>query len=252
MKINMLCCCFILIAATFLMAEPTNTKKEMILFEEFGVTVDAFEDKSDWNKIINDLFGDEYRVADWNDLKEYYQKGGDLIRLFDVLELYKYNSHAFLTRDGNKSYSPERYYFASRHTHDKPEEYLAHDHINHYMISLGSWEGSRKILAIKKQHEAFKCHQNIKNGKVVHTVKGTWKIPVTAVYNLSSKETIIRLEGDENFETTIGFLKGNAAFEFSVFDVPEGKYTLKLLWGGVVVRQKEILVNRDLSLMMIM
>ena len=38
---------------------------------------------------------------------------------------------------------------ASRHEHDLPSGYAAHDHIDNYLITLGSWYNPKKILAIK-------------------------------------------------------------------------------------------------------
>jgi len=43
-----------------------------------------------------------------------------------------------------------RDYYATRHEHNKPAGYLAHDNIDNYLISLGSWSGSRKIMASRK------------------------------------------------------------------------------------------------------
>ena len=224
----------------------------IITFEEFGVTVDTFKDTGDWEKIVEDLFGAEYRVADWDDLQSYYSDGKDLIRLFDGLGLTKYNAHVFVTRDGEKSYTSQRTYFASRHVHDKPGSYLAHDDIDNYLISLGSWNGSRRILAIKKEAVGINNNQQqeVKPEKKAYTITGAWMTPVTALYSLSSKETIIRLEGETVIDTPVGSMMGATPFNYYIYNVPEGKYTMKLLWGGSVVGQKEIVVDRDLYLTM--
>ena len=117
---------------------------------EFGITLDNYKDTANWDAIVKTLFGNGYRVADWNDLVRYHAQGGDLLALFDSLGLTKYQACVFVTRNGNPRYSGDRYYYASRHEHNKPGNYLAHENINHYLISLGSWWGSRPILAIKK------------------------------------------------------------------------------------------------------
>lgn len=111
---------------------------------------DRYEDVSDWDQIVNDNFGSEYKVADWTDLENYHANGGNLLELFDDLGLTDYNQSVSVTRNGVKKYSSSRYYFASRHEGNKPGNYLAHDNINNYEISLGSWWGDRKILAIKR------------------------------------------------------------------------------------------------------
>ena len=131
-----------------ILVEQNN--KNNISYEDFGITSDRYSEKSDWAQIVLDNFGDQYRVADWNDLKEYYNNGGDLLVLFDELGLTDYGNSASVTRNGVRNYSTDRYYFASRHEGNKPGNYLAHDNINNYQISLGSWWGERPIMVIKK------------------------------------------------------------------------------------------------------
>ena len=99
---------------------------------------------------MDDLLGSEYRVADWNDLVNFFNRGGDLLELFDGLGLKHCGNSAFLKWHGDRKYSDTRYYYASRHEHNKPSNYLAHDNIDSYLISLGSWYGKKQILAIKR------------------------------------------------------------------------------------------------------
>ena len=118
-------------------------------FGDFGITLETYEDSSSWDQVVNDVFGSGYRVADWNDLVAFYNAGGDLLALYDGLGLTAVGNSAFVERSGDPSYSTDRYYFASRHEHNKPESYLAHENIDNYLISLGSWSGSRKIMSVK-------------------------------------------------------------------------------------------------------
>ena len=121
-------------------------------YGDFAITDSAYEDDYDWDEAIQAELGDSYRVADWNDLKDYYNGGGDILALFDGIGITEYDSAAFVTRDGDKSYSSTRYYFASRHEGQLPTtySYLAHDNIGNYLISLGSWYTTMKIIAIKR------------------------------------------------------------------------------------------------------
>jgi len=122
-----------------------------VKYGNFGVTELTFFDYSDREFIVNKVFGSEYREADWNDLKAYYDNGGNLLELFDGLGLTELGASVLITRDGNSMWSATRYYTASRHEHNKPSSYLAHDNIDNYLISLGSWYGMKlKILTIKK------------------------------------------------------------------------------------------------------
>jgi hypothetical protein len=124
----------------------TDTGKS---YGDFGVTLETYEDISDWDQIVSDVFGSSYRVADWDDLVAYHNAGGDLLDLFDGLGLTEVGNSAFVERSGDPNYSTDRYYYASRHEHNKPGHYLAHDNIDNYLISLGSWYGSRNIMVVK-------------------------------------------------------------------------------------------------------
>ena len=61
---------------------------QAVFFGDFAVTALSYSYNSNWSETVNDLFSGNYRVADWNDLKEYYNAGGDLISLFDGLGDY--------------------------------------------------------------------------------------------------------------------------------------------------------------------
>lgn len=123
---------------------------EINVFSGFVLTQGKYLDSSDWNAAVESEFGADYRVADWNDLVSYYSAGGDLIGLYDGLGLTNYQDSASVTRSGDPSYTSTRYYYASRHEHNKPGNYLAHANIDSYLLSLGSWSGTRNILAIHK------------------------------------------------------------------------------------------------------
>jgi len=127
----------------------TGCEKEPLEISDFAVTQSLHDYKTDWKQIVRDEFGDDYTVADWKDLVRFHEKGGDLLELFDNLGLAK-GVDVTIYYKGVRNYSAERGYYATRHEHDKPSDYLAHDNIDNYLISLGSWSGSRKIMAIKK------------------------------------------------------------------------------------------------------
>lgn len=111
----------------------------------FNVTANKYDDKQSWERAIQMEFGNRYKVADWNDLINFYQTGGNLTDLFETIGVKKGES-VFVTRDGRSHFSNNRAYFASFHLHQKPHNYLAHQNLNRYEISLGSWHGKRRIL----------------------------------------------------------------------------------------------------------
>jgi len=117
---------------------------------DFALTSSRYTEDSDWDAIVSSVMGPEYRVADWNDLLSYYQDGGDLLKMLDGLGVTERMTFGFLTRNGNRQYSSTRYYLAARHEHQLPGGWLAHQNINNYMVSLGSWWGEYPILAIRK------------------------------------------------------------------------------------------------------
>jgi len=132
----------------------TNCKNDIdeaiLNMDNFKATENLYEYSCDWDEEILKEFGSEYRVADWNDLLEFYDKGGDLLSLFDHIGITEWNTNIMVTFNGVRTYSSTRYYYATRHEHNKPSAYLAHENIDNYLVSLGSWTGTRKIMAIRE------------------------------------------------------------------------------------------------------
>lgn len=126
-----------------------NTSFGGIIFGDFGITDSTYDYNSDWDAICDSIFGSAYRVADWTDLENYYSGGGDLLALYDGLGRSDYRNSVYLKRNGSQFYTSTRAYLAERHEHLLPSGWLAHDHIDNYLISLGSWYGSNYILVYK-------------------------------------------------------------------------------------------------------
>ena len=98
---------------------------------------------------VQDEFGSEWRIADWNDLKEAWSAHEDSIT--SVFEA----GASIVTRNGEAQWG-DRTYFVEDHNGSKPSYFLAHDELGGHEISLGSWyiwewggEGLR-VLAIRK------------------------------------------------------------------------------------------------------
>lgn len=129
-----------------------NVEATELVLNDFMITSSTHDGTENWDDVIQQKYGSEYRIADWNDLQIYYNNGGDLLALFDDLGLTEYDNSVALTRSGSQSYSSTRYYFASRHEGHLPTNYsyMSHDDIGNHILSLGSWQGKRKLLAIKK------------------------------------------------------------------------------------------------------
>jgi len=81
-----------------------------------------------------------------------------------------------------------------------------------------------------------------------HSVTGVLLTPLWSVYSLASKETVFRLEGESTvLEYRAGNNMGAMPINFYFYDVPEGRYTLNLYWGGDIVATKVLDVYRDIT-----
>ena len=131
----------------------SSGNKDYILYGNFGITKESYEADSNWDQIVQNTFGSGYRVADWNDLVQYYNTYGEdaFIQLLDGLQLSKYKSTAWLKYNGQRKQNDYRYYFLERHNHNVPSYFLVFATIDNHLVDLGSWNGiSMGILAIKK------------------------------------------------------------------------------------------------------
>ncbi len=133
---------------------PQERSKHFTTFGPFALTVEHFAHDADWSSIVNNLMGEGYRVADWNDLVAYHAKGHDLLEMLDGLGVRERGGIGSVTRNGDRRWRGNRFFFASRHDHNRPGNYLAHSNIDNHLVSLGSWWGERRILAIREDYAA--------------------------------------------------------------------------------------------------
>lgn len=107
----------------------------------FFATLEKYTEYNDINQICKDSFGSDARLADWTDIESYYTEVGSLDEFF--IEVERNGEHGLnmmVSRNGNRFYnSGDRQYFISRHDYNLPSYYLAHDNIENYLLSLGSW-----------------------------------------------------------------------------------------------------------------
>lgn len=94
---------------------------------------------------VQSEYGSGYSVADWNDVKA-ISNISSWISCMGLVNDQSFN----LLRNGNQVYSGDRQYFMRYCSDGDPgSNFLIHDQIGSY-IFLGSWTGSRNVLAIKK------------------------------------------------------------------------------------------------------
>ena len=117
-------------------------------FQKFYVIDVGLDEYGDHDSECKLQLGGEYRLADWNDLTEYYAGGGSIPELISGLNWKDEKTtdvgvrHPKVSKDGNERWGGgRRHYFVSRHDHVPPGYFLVHNHIDNYHLSLGSWYG---------------------------------------------------------------------------------------------------------------
>ena len=115
---------------------------------DFKITSVKYNEKEDLDQMIIKEFGDDYRLADWNDILTFSE---NIDEWADSLGLVEGEENSLLiSNDGYRIWLGRQYYI-SRFNHNKSREFLAHDTIDDDLVCLGSWFGlNRNILAVKK------------------------------------------------------------------------------------------------------
>ena len=124
-------------------------------FQSFHVISSALDEYGDHDAECKSRLGNQYRLADWNDLTSWVSGGGSIPELIAGLRLRKEGDPASIyphdgaeidgslpkvSLDGEERWNNgRRHFFISRHDHVLPGYFLAHAHIDNYHISLGSW-----------------------------------------------------------------------------------------------------------------
>ena len=116
-------------------------------FQNFHVIDVELDEYGDHDRECRTRLGSKYRLADWNDLKDYYTSGGSIPELIAGLNWKDENTSDVgvrgprVARNGEVRFGSRRHYFVSRHDHAPPGYFLVHDDIDDYHLSLGSWYG---------------------------------------------------------------------------------------------------------------
>ena len=95
--------------------------------------------------------GGGVRLADWNDVLDYYGNGGSVEAFTAGLRMSvegqpgqagEIGSGYRISRDGATLWGGNHHYFVARSEHNNPSSGVAHAHIDNYHLSLASWYGT--------------------------------------------------------------------------------------------------------------
>ena len=123
--------------------EPSGNGKILASYQKFYAIQHNLDEKQDLNAECKRQLGNDFRLADWNDIVAYHETGGSLDAFIAGLKMGRGNNditnYFHISRDGKQQYGSNRRYFVDRHDHNKPSGFLAHANINNYHLTLGSW-----------------------------------------------------------------------------------------------------------------
>ena len=105
----------------------------------FKVTPTKYSIYDDLDGVCKNTFGQNYRLADWNDIVTHYNNGAPPD---DILA----EGHVFVSRNGDEFWSGDRHYIGSRNNHSPHPGYLSHANIDNHLFDLGSWYSDYCVL----------------------------------------------------------------------------------------------------------
>ena len=115
---------------------------------DFKTTSGSYCEKDDLDQVVREEFGDDYKLADWEEVRLY---SANVEGWADSLGLAEGEGKELLiSSDGYRMWLG-RQFFLARFNHNKPDYFLAFDAIEDNLVCLGSWlDMSNKVLAIRK------------------------------------------------------------------------------------------------------
>jgi hypothetical protein len=119
---------------------------------EFKITSGKYNEKEDLDQMIIKEFGNQYRLADWNEIlpfSENIEEWADSVGLVEGEE-----NSLLISNEGYRIWLGRQYYIR-RFNHKKPDHFLEFGSIDNNFVCLGSWFGlNYHVLAVKKEDQA--------------------------------------------------------------------------------------------------
>lgn len=115
---------------------------------DFKITSGRYSEKDNLDQVINEEFGEDYRLADWKDILEF---SSGIEEWANALGLNEGEENALIISNEGYRIWLGRQYYISRFNHKKPQHFLPFGSIDNDFVCLGSWFGINKhVLAVKK------------------------------------------------------------------------------------------------------
>ena len=126
--------------------------KHVVSLEKFHVFTHNLSERGDLKTAVKDKIGIGVRLADWNDVVGFIESGGSIDAFINALEIpLEYvkpedmdpipNTSYRVSFNGELRWSGDRHYFFARHDHKIRGDFLPHDEIGDFHLTLGSWIG---------------------------------------------------------------------------------------------------------------
>ncbi len=129
-------------------------RKQQIVtsYKQFHVITHDLDETEDLKAECNAQLGIGVRLADWNDIVAYVNAGGSLDDFIEALKIpLEYvnpedmdpipNTSYRISMNGELRWQGDRHFFFARHDHSIRGDFLPHDDLDDYHLTLGSWVG---------------------------------------------------------------------------------------------------------------
>lgn len=125
-----------------------NVVRDNLRADDFKVTATRHNEKEDLDSLIRAEFGEDYRLADWNDIEALRM---DLKDWADTIGLAEGEDNALMVSNDGWRIWLGRQYYISRFADHRPKEFLAHATLDSGRFCLGSWNDlNKRVLAVRK------------------------------------------------------------------------------------------------------
>ena len=115
-------------------------------FEDFFNWTSGNIDPANVANRVVETFGQDWRLADWNDVKLAWE-----LYYWDMKDVFDRTHYLLVSRDGAYQADPGSWYFIEDHNGSKPPSFHSWDELGNHQISLGSNdEGPWGVLAVRR------------------------------------------------------------------------------------------------------